>query len=169
MRAILMNASGSSPLTRGKQRSPRDEIPWRGLIPAHAGKTCSSLMIVIGFPAHPRSRGENQDENIINLSKQGSSPLTRGKPGILRRNYRRHGLIPAHAGKTLSLRAWPRLCAAHPRSRGENWFADAARGVSEGSSPLTRGKPLKGWVREADNGLIPAHAGKTMASISAAV
>ena len=103
-----MNASGSSPLTRGKQRSPRDEIPWRGLIPAHAGKTCSSLMIVIGFPAHPRSRGEN-------------------------------------------------------------WFADAARGVSEGSSPLTRGKPLKGWVREADNGLIPAHAGKTMASISAAV
>ena len=30
---------GSSPLTRGKQRPPRYEVPRRGLIPAHAGKT----------------------------------------------------------------------------------------------------------------------------------
>ena len=50
--------------------------------------------------AHPRSRGENQDENIVNLSKQGSSPLTRGKPTWQLFLAQASGLIPAHAGKT---------------------------------------------------------------------
>ena len=31
-----------------------------------------------------------------------------------------------------------------------------------GSSPLTRGKPLRGLQRSGPQGLIPAHAGKTM-------
>ena len=51
------------------------------------------------------------------------------------------GLIPAHAGKTKA-RAMPAI-------------------ITDGSSPLTRGKPepLPGLVVE--NRLIPAHAGKT--------
>ena len=33
--------------------------------------------------------------------------------------------------------------------------------IVEGSSPLTRGKPVEAELRVADRGLIPAHAGKT--------
>ena len=53
------------------------------------------------------------------------------------------------------------LESAHPRSRGEN---DEAFQVSEeggGSSPLTRGKPLRARGNHEVARLIPAHAGKT--------
>ena len=33
----------------------------------------------------------------------GSSPLTRGKPALMADAMRASGLIPAHAGKTLSV------------------------------------------------------------------
>ena len=71
---------GSSPLTRGKPASQSAFAARSGLIPAHAGKTPHGLGPRLLDRAHPRSRGENQDENIMNLSKAGSSPLTRGKP-----------------------------------------------------------------------------------------
>ena len=132
-----------------------------GLIPAHAGKTGEREADLRGDRAHPRSRGENQDENIVNLSKQGSSPLTRGKPASQSTTSQRQGLIPAHAGKTegySSSRARPR---AHPRSRGENWNAVALTACILGSSPLTRGKRYQPEQVAEFKGLIPAHAGKT--------
>ena len=50
---------------------------------------------------------------------------------------------------------------AHPRSRGEN-LQDREHACREhGSSPLTRGKPLRVLQPGDDQGLIPAHAGKT--------
>ena len=112
-------------------------------------------------PAHPRSRGENQDENIINLSKQGSSPLTRGKPfcGLSVRACAR--LIPAHAGKTARSLGVLGRRGAHPRSRGENKPSFSAMLSAVGSSPLTRGKRLRPVPRTPLPGLIPAHAGKT--------
>ena len=59
-----------------------------------------SLMVVIGCPAHPRSRGENRAVGLVLHRGGGSSPLTRGKRffGALVQNKVR--LIPAHAGKT---------------------------------------------------------------------
>ncbi len=61
---------GSSPLTRGKLHC----LVQRGLvvrlIPAHAGKTMRDLHHIVGWGAHPRSRGENVP------------PLTRGKLGL---------------------------------------------------------------------------------------
>ena len=50
---------------------------------------------------------------------------------------------------------------AHPRSRGENITSAVKPRPDDGSSPLTRGKQLRGWRREGLDGLIPAHAGKT--------
>ena len=53
------DASGSSPLTRGK---PPDKVGGGvgdGLIPAHAGKTHGGRSGPRHAPAHPRSRGEN--------------------------------------------------------------------------------------------------------------
>ena len=50
---------------------------------------------------------------------------------------------------------------AHPRSRGENAIAAAAGVIGTGSSPLTRGKRLDARPHTVNEGLIPAHAGKT--------
>ena len=49
------------------------------LIPAHAGKTRSTLSWACNLTAHPRSRGENP--SVIGSVDEivGSSPLTRGK------------------------------------------------------------------------------------------
>ena len=51
---------------------------------------------------------------------------------------------------------------AHPRSRGENHAADATSTSPGGSSPLTRGKPRVDLAASKAEGLIPAHAGKTV-------
>ena len=111
------------------------------LIPAHAGKTTPPLTPPV--------------------KKMGSSPLTRGKQFPLIFCPFRPGLIPAHAGKTRSPRAMPPAPRAHPRSRGENTAAAALTFGTTGSSPLTRGKQLRGGRRKGLDRLIPAHAGKT--------
>ena len=71
------------------------------------------------------------------------------------------GLIPAHAGKTMT--GSNRRCAstAHPRSRGENIFVALYENNETGSSPLTRGKPRGALPADGMERLIPAHAGKT--------
>ena len=133
---------GSSPLTQGKLLVAVRACDHDGLIPAHAGKTTTSLSEVSGAMAHPRSRGENSTYSTVVGSMLGSSPLTRGKQASLSASVEACGLIPAHAGKTF----------------GDD---DARRG-EPGSSPLTRGKPDQGTNPLSPGGLIPAHAGKTI-------
>ena len=70
--------------------------------------------------AHPRSRGENPLSVRATKLMSGSSPLTRGKPSAWRRACRGRGLIPAHAGKTVTAVVAAEVWQAHPRSRGEN-------------------------------------------------
>ena len=72
--------AGSSPLTRGKHTRPTPSQSKPGLIPAHAGKTSISGLIVD--------------------RATGSSPLTRGKQPRRAAPQIPAGLIPAHAGKT---------------------------------------------------------------------
>mgnify|MGYP000998290418 CR=1 FL=1 len=72
---------GSSPLTRGKPAALVSAGDVGRLIPAHAGKTGSVILVITGLPAHPRSRGENAQGVSNARVKGGSSPLTRGKLG----------------------------------------------------------------------------------------
>ena len=137
---VSFNASGSSPLTRGKHGLRRPLIRLERLIPAHAGKTRSARPSVPRGPAHPRSRGENIESEIMPEPGRGSSPLTRGKLLGKSRAALDDRLIPAHAGKTRRLRPPPPLGSAHPRSRGENRAGDVLHAPLWGSSPLTRGK-----------------------------
>ena len=97
-------------------------------------------------------------------------------------DFFRHGLIPAHAGKTerqqpaqANPEAHPRSrgentsrsrgsvfsVMAHPRSRGENRTSTVKPRPDPGSSPLTRGKRSYSCEDLLAPGLIPAHAGKT--------
>ena len=92
----------------------------------------------------------------------GSSPLTRGKPGIVTVRRARLGLIPAHAGKTFWKASASSFRGAHPRSRGENAWGAKENVTGTGSSPLTRGKLSTTTRGQFTTGLIPAHAGKTL-------
>ena len=157
--------AGSSPLTRGKHDARQGRQRDRGLIPAHAGKTCPGNRSTRTTRAHPRSRGENHPRGRESTARCGSSPLTRGKLLEAADNRRLQGLIPAHAGKT-PLRN--KACAgegAHPRSRGENELSVRRCASGEGSSPLTRGKLVVREKSVGRLGLIPAHAGKTSMSM----
>ena len=132
-----------------------------GLIPAHAGKTHGKCAHSPGRWAHPRSRGENRTPPRIAATAAGSSPLTRGKRHSQRHRLPTDRLIPAHAGKTVVSSMTSASMTAHPRSRGENVSPPGVRAPAQGSSPLTRGKPLRVRQAREREGLIPAHAGKT--------
>ena len=91
---------GSSPLTRGAHPSNIRRGVQEGLIPAHAGSTEGEDFIMILTRAHPRSRGEHEEQYQAATAVLGSSPLTRGAPLIMVGMVGRLGLIPAHAGST---------------------------------------------------------------------
>ena len=91
----------------------------------------------------------------------GSPLLTRGKQLIRRHVRGHHGLTPVHAGKTCLAASPSSRRPAHPHSRGENWPGLKPAQRSPGSPPLTRGKHQPPGISTRNDGLIPAHAGKT--------
>ena len=116
----IVQAGGSSPLTRGKRHAACPRRTEQRLIPAHAGKTAASSSARCPRSAHPRSRGENQGPASGVDHDSGSSPLTRGKRLRTTQQRCRFRLIPAHAGKTTRRPSTASPSPAHPRSRGEN-------------------------------------------------
>ena len=111
---------GSSPLTRGALLPLLSAFTERGLIPAHAGSTCSGFGPGVIFGAHPRSRGEHSIGICAGDRLRGSSPLTRGAPIFQVLHGLVVGLIPAHAGSTVVMSGGNESAPAHPRSRGEH-------------------------------------------------
>ena len=94
---------GSSPRGRGKPvaRALGDLCPR--LIPARAGKTTQCKVHSIQCRAHPRAGGENARIAHQTQPCNGSSPRGRGKRRSLSRPGRVSRLIPARAGKTMSM------------------------------------------------------------------
>ena len=137
----LRACRGSSPLTRGA--------------PRHPGARARFCV------AHPRSRGEHKNYLLLAGLALGSSPLTRGALTGGVKLLQTVGLIPAHAGSTISDVVWATITWAHPRSRGEHSYFRSSPLAQKGSSPLTRGAPFRRCRRELSRGLIPAHAGST--------
>ena len=153
---------GSSPLTRGKLGGLGVDVAQFRLIPTHAGKTRGRSKTPCAKPAHPHSRGENLAAEYTETDWAGSSPPTRGKPGSWPRARGQRGLIPAHAGKThprCEESSGPRT---HPHSSEENRWRRALPRRTGGSSPLTQGNPQVSVEGTVEEGLIPAHAGKTL-------
>ena len=70
-------------------------------------------------------------------------------------------LIPAHTGKTLKYSQLRSFEWAHPRAYGENGLQNIHLELGKGSSPRIRGKLAVFAVQDGDEGLIPAHTGKT--------
>ena len=132
-----------------------------GLIPARAGNTPYRADAAVAYRAHPRSRGEHPDADLLGLNPRGSSPLARGThfAGGLFAGW--FGLIPARAGNTPLCVRWACPSWAHPRSRGEHTSAAAGSSPVRGSSPLARGTLLTIFDGLKAVGLIPARAGNT--------
>ena len=115
--------SGSSPHTRGA----RPLAP-----PRHEG--CGD---------HPRIRGEHASKRRSNYRNPGSSPHTRGARYSSSRWSIRRGIIPAYAGSTGPSARTRSGAGDHPRIRGEHVAGLGSIGVCAGSSPHTRGAPLR--------------------------
>ena len=160
---IGFSEEGSSPLTRGKLAAQEGNNLQTGLIPTHAGKTRIATSVWSRSTAHPHSRGENREVPGRHRRPAGSSPLTRGKRAQSWGEEALRGLIPTHAGKTCGCSFWWPSPRAHPHSRGENGLGESLLDHLQGSSPLTRGKPVRPTWPWRSWGLIPTHAGKTIA------
>ncbi len=120
LRSQALPRYGSSPRMRGKQWKMFAANCPSGLIPAHAGKTYFGIYRWRPKPAHPRACGENMSVAAMSPVRRGSSPRMRGKP-VCSCGWRGTvGLIPAHAGKTLSGKLERDEAGAHPRACGEN-------------------------------------------------
>ena len=152
---------GSSPLARGKPANALAVADGVRLIPARAGKTENSCGARHWRAAHPRSHGENLAGVERAQGDHGSSPLVRGKQDLEVTGWGSPRLIPARAGKTDRGCAQPPHRTAHPRSRGENHPIALGARSAKGSSPLARGKLVRGEDNQVFEGLIPARAGKT--------
>ena len=77
-------------------------------------------------------------------------------------------IIPAHAGQTNSRAARPARPADHPRACGANTSSIPVRNCRRGSSPRMRGKRPERRVPRRGQRIIPAHAGQTSRTSSAA-
>ena len=111
--------------------------------------------------------GENCHLTRLVAQATGSSPRVRGKPTEADYLELVGGLIPACAGKTDRQTRCRATCWAHPRVCGENRGRRRDLFAAAGSSPRVRGKlRLVSHVGGARR-LIPACAGKTLASLAA--
>ena len=74
-----------------------------------------------------------------------------------------NGIIPAHAGNTLRVGVVNAHLGDHPRACGEHCPVAAYYPRSRGSSPRMRGTLRSTWLGARPCGIIPAHAGNTLA------
>ena len=152
---------GSSPRMRGTLLQLPDIPSNGGIIPAHAGNTLTAMQKSLTVEDHPRACGEHALDAGKGLKWPGSSPRMRGTPTALHVEVACHGIIPAHAGNTLTAMQKSLTVEDHPRACGEHAL-DAGKGLKwPGSSPRMRGTPTALHVEVACHGIIPAHAGNT--------
>ena len=133
----------------------------RGIIPAYAGSTRSTIAAESSPTDHPRIRGEHSCLIIQVYLTAGSSPHTRGALFSTGAHALSNRIIPAYAGSTGSLTVYWGRRRDHPRIRGEHTTTSPWRCSSVGSSPHTRGALARlGRILEIER-IIPAYAGST--------
>ncbi len=166
LRPLLLTstATGSPPQVRGKQAKIADEALCIGITPAGAGKT-PPILPLCGLPTdHPRRCGENFPASRGNHVFLGSPPQVRGKPQADCHVFRRQGITPAGAGKTLVFLNFCRNLEDHPRRCGENRTNRRKAPACIGSPPQVRGKHRRQPAPCRRVRITPAGAGKTIHS-----
>ena len=153
---------GSPPRMRGKARCQVRRDQWRGITPAHAGKSRVQGLLPAEGRDHPRACGEKYTTQKKRRDRQGSPPRMRGKVSAFLAGITTEGITPAHAGKSSMLVVCLKSQRDHPRACGEKPTCPGPASGSPGSPPRMRGKvPLKAEGYDADR-ITPAHAGKSV-------
>ena len=152
---------GSSPLSRGIRACRRWGVSRSRIIPALAGNTHVPSSPRTVYWDHPRSRGEYRRDAISDSIGLGSSPLSRGIRTWGAGQGDREGIIPALAGNTTWSGRSTETGRDHPRSRGEYPLPAFTDSLPDGSSPLSRGIPVRDVITSTRAGIIPALAGNT--------
>ena len=96
---LSQDQGGSSPLTRGTQKTAAEGCRNKRFIPAYAGNSCPAQWQIRDHAVHPRLRGE-----LFCLSEAI----------MLKKRF-----IPAYAGNSLIHNQVDNAHAVHPRLRGE--------------------------------------------------
>ena len=112
-------------------------------------------------PDHPRIRGEHDGRGRQADAQTGSSPHTRGAPAGAGLRPAPSRIIPAYAGSTSATLYEVSVVADHPRIRGEHMSIGFRPDPDGGSSPHTRGAPVRDRGALGGQGIIPAYAGST--------
>ena len=157
----LLGVEGSSPHTRGAPSLRPLHWRWAGIIPAYAGSTARRFQRGASAGDHPRIRGEHDPNRSFGEKMAGSSPHTRGAHGGGGAVGDGVRIIPAYAGSTRRDASPDPSETDHPRIRGEHRLKRARGFVHEGSSPHTRGAPIRPGAVPTGGGIIPAYAGST--------
>ena len=158
---------GSPPRMRGKLVRGSVTAIRLGITPADAGKTEPVFPSGDPAPDHPRACGENLDNIASSVAYNGSPPRMRGKQNLDTFSKIRTRITPAHAGKTAIVADVSARRQDHPRACGENCVRVAESGAGSGSPPRMRGKRLRKHRLFARKRITPAHAGKTVSTLSA--
>ena len=165
----LNSSVGSSPRARGTQALFGAGMLQGRFIPAGAGNTPSAPRPIRVRSVHPRGRGEHGTNTPRASRPIGSSPRARGTPIIQAGEPAVDRFIPAGAGNTRS-RSPPRFAeSVHPRGRGEHTYGFARGAEYFGSSPRARGTPTGTGNITLSGRFIPAGAGNTTVSRTAAM
>ena len=146
---------------RGSQRCLHRRSPNGGIIPAHAGLT---KVVQCPYPAfwdHPRACGAHAFSASITVAAWGSSPRMRGSPSNDFHRIIGKGIIPAHAGLTISITSYRLTTRDHPRACGAHSSVHGQWRMKTGSSPRMRGSRVSVRCNVTAFGIIPAHAGLT--------
>ena len=132
-----------------------------GITPAHAGKSLDFGTAGQAAQDHPRTRGEKAFFSVEKSTLPGSPPHTRGKGITAKTTRTTKRITPAHAGKRG--RGWLPVAwkGDHPRTRGEKHMVPNRLTPAMGSPPHTRGKVPCCAPTPRENGITPAHAGKS--------
>ena len=154
--------SGSSPHTRGTIPAPPPPSTRSRFIPAYAGNAPFGGSSTGEKAVHPRIRGERTGGQTALPSIIGSSPHTRGTRFRQGCRFLCLRFIPAYAGNAASRCEMPATSSVHPRIRGERNNEIARVAPSIGSSPHTRGTPVRDDARVHIDRFIPAYAGNAV-------
>ena len=146
---------------RGSPQRLRQKPQDGGIIPAHAGLTQISHSSSRPPRDHPRACGAHALTTHMPRLGAGSSPRMRGSRSSKSDMERCRGIIPAHAGLTVSASRRSRRNRDHPRACGAHNSIDICNMALSGSSPRMRGSRHHDTHRDQHQGIIPAHAGLT--------
>ena len=106
---------------RGSRELQVDALQLGGIIPAHAGLTVGIYLGNGMVRDHPRACGAHPFLDDYENSEQGSSPRMRGSLFNKYKDNAPMGIIPAHAGLTVSFLAQPcEEAGSSPRMRGSH-------------------------------------------------